>query len=93
MNYEIFTTKYTPQIIDDVKEYLKETNKEQTTLDTLDLCHLVGEIERLNNIINELEVFLKEGTELVTGCGITKEYIYAYENALDKLQELKGSDK
>ena len=48
---------------------------------------------RLNNIINELEMFLKEGTELATGCGITTEYIYAYENALDKLQELKGSDK
>ena len=53
----------------------------------------IKEIERLNNIINELEVFLKEGTELTTGCGITNEYIYAYENALDKLQELKGSGK
>lgn len=51
------------------------------------------ENKRLNNIINELEMFLKEGTELATGCGITKEYIYAYENTLDKLQELKGSDK
>ena len=48
------------------------------------------EIERLNNIINELEVFLKEGTKLATRYRLTKEYVYAYENILDKLQELKG---
>ena len=50
------------------------------------------ERERLNNIIEELEIFLKEGTELICGCGITPEYIYAYENCLDKLKELKGED-
>lgn len=53
MSYKPFTTKYTRQIIDDIKEYLKTTNKDETTLDTLDLCHLIGEIERLNNIINK----------------------------------------
>lgn len=47
------------------------------------------EIERLNNIITELEKFLEEGRNLPTGCGITIEYKYAYENALDKLKELK----
>ena len=48
------------------------------------------EIERLNNIINELEKWLKEKQDLTCGCGITPEYIYAYENCLEKLQELKG---
>ena len=47
------------------------------------------EIERLNNIINELEKWLEEKQDLTCGCGITPEYIYAYENCLDKLKELK----
>lgn len=54
MSYKPFTTNYTWQIIDDIKEYLKETNKDQTTLDTLDLCHLIGEIEELNDRNREL---------------------------------------
>lgn len=58
MSYKPFTTEYTYQIIDDIKEYLEETNKDQTTLDTLDLCHLIGETERLNNIINEANKIL-----------------------------------
>ena len=60
MSYKPFTTNYTWQIINDIKEYLEETNKDQTTLDTLDLCHLIGEIERLNNIINNFEKLLSE---------------------------------
>ncbi len=55
MSYKPFTTNYTPQIIKDIKEYLEETNEDQTTLDTLDLCHLIGEIERLNNNWNKLK--------------------------------------
>ena len=54
MSYKPFTTYYTWQIIDNIKEYLEETNKDQTTLDTLDLCHLIGEIEELNNRNREL---------------------------------------
>jgi len=54
MSYKPFTTYYTWQIIDDIKEYLEETNKDQTTLDTLDLCHLIGEIEELNDRNREL---------------------------------------
>lgn len=44
------------------------------------------EIERLNNIINELEKWLKDKQDLTCGCGIT---LYAYENCLDELKELK----
>jgi len=50
------------------------------------------EIERLNNIINELEKWLEEKQDLVCGCGITPEYIYAYENCLDRLKELKENN-
>lgn len=51
------------------------------------------EINRLNNIINELEEWLEEKQDLTCGCGITPEYIYAYENTLDYLNELKGDNK
>ena len=77
----------------DESENEKQTlEKEIENLKKLNNANYQSFIE-VNNIINELEVFLKEGTKLATGCGITKEYIYAYENVLDKLQELKGSDK
>lgn len=55
------------------------------------------EIERLNNIINELEKYLKEREQhfLIDNC--QKEIIYEYRRisteytkALDKLKELKG---
>lgn len=42
------------------------------------------EIERLNSIINELEKWLKERSGDVS---------FAYHHTLNKLQELKGSDK
>ena len=43
------------------------------------------EIERLNNIINELEKYLIEQVE--------RSYSNDYDNVLDKLDELKGSEK
>ena len=50
------------------------------------------EIERLNNIINELEKWVKEDTEKSM---MTMETGRAFNmfDILDKLQELKGSDK
>ena len=46
---------------------------------------LMEERNRLNNIINELEKYLIEQVE--------KSYSNDYDNVLDKLDELKGSDK
>ena len=42
----------------------------------------IGEIERLNNIINKLQNYLSSKKEMIE-----------VELILDKLQELKGSDK
>ena len=39
-----------------------------------------------------VQAFLKEGCDLTCGSGITNEYIYAYENVLDKLTELKKGE-
>lgn len=54
---------------------------------------LKEENQRLNNVLNELEKWLKDKQNLVCGCGITADYIYAYKNVLDYLSELKESDK
>ena len=43
------------------------------------------EIERLNNVISELEKYLIEQVE--------RSYSNDYDNVLDKLDELKGSNK
>lgn len=51
------------------------------------------EIDRLNNIISELEKWLIDKQDLTCGCGITVDYLYAYENCLDKLKELKEDNK
>lgn len=58
------------------------------------------EIERLNNVINELEEDIKDYRKILEQ-GITDKVDYIYlgsvlqflDNILDKLQELKGSDK
>lgn len=52
--------------------YAEETNKE---------------IERLNNIINELEVFLKR--DILTIYRSDGKTMYRYQEVLDKLKELK----
>ena len=50
---------------------------------------LLKEIDRLNNIIDELEKWLIDKQDLTCGCGITVDYLYAYENCLDKIKALK----
>ena len=52
------------------------------------LCDLNSYID----ILNKLEKWLEEQQNLTCGCGITPEYIYAFENCLDKLKELKGDE-
>jgi hypothetical protein len=79
------------------KEYKGNIFKEDTLLSNeyiidklyeLDYCN--EEIERLNNIINELEKTLLEWHEFWED---NDEYHWQYKNAYDYLQELKGSDK
>ncbi len=53
------------------------------------ISNLEVENKRLNNIIEEFEKWLEEKQELTCGCGITRDYIYAYENCLEQLKELK----
>ena len=68
--------------------------------------HLEKEIERLNNIINELENMMKQEIEdleehikedeligLHTFNAIRRMYITEKQNYLRKIKELKGSDK
>ncbi len=70
-------------------------------LETMDKEELLGvikaqqfEIERLNNIINELEKWLNDNENLLIHYDYESKYEYIYvDNILDKLQELKGSDK
>ena len=61
------------------------------TTDELTYEILVKEIERLNNIINELENYLNEQVDYMTHNSI--ERMVAFDCCRHKLQELKGSDK
>ena len=51
------------------------------------------EIERLNNIINSLENWLEERLEKLDINGFDDDIFNGLEFALNKLKELKGSDK
>jgi cob(I)alamin adenosyltransferase len=52
---------------------------------------LAKEIERLNNIINELEKWLEEAIETISH--ISLDGASGLDMALTKIKELKGSDK
>lgn len=71
-----------PQYIEDLEVDNKSLKKENKEIDK--------ENKRLNNIINELEEWLKEKQfERIDDVGI-----YAlYETVLQKIQKIKGSDK
>lgn len=60
----------------------------QLVEDNNDLCE---EIERLNNIISELEKYLNEQVDYMTHHSI--ERMIAFDCCRHKLQELKDSDK
>ena len=69
VDFNEYSTDYTKTRCRELEETIENTLKE---------------IERLNNIINELEKYLIEQVE--------KSYSNDYDNVLDKLDELKGSD-
>ena len=66
-------------------------NEEQLEIAN-DRADLLLEIDRLNNIINEFEKWLIDKQELTCGSGITRDYLYAYENCLEELKELKEKE-
>lgn len=66
---------------DDIKILLKENETKEKV------------IIKQNNVLNELEKWLEDKQNLVCGCGITTDYIYAFEDVLNYLKELKESDK
>jgi peptidoglycan hydrolase CwlO-like protein len=74
-------------LIDDILKEKLKLHYENAELEAQGklIKELCKEIERLNNIINELEKYLIEQVE--------KSYSNDYDNVLDKLDELKGSDK
>lgn len=78
---------YSKKRINKLKEiyndYVREEDKE--------LIRLTKEVDRLNNIINELEKYLIEAKEKVKE--VSFDGSSGLQMALDKLQELKGSDK
>jgi hypothetical protein len=75
--------------IKDIAQY-EDTDSE---LAKYTITILQQEIERLNNIINELEKWLKKEIFDLNGDYDYESVVSGYENVLNKLQELKGSDK
>ena len=95
---KLFDTVYYILTKKDEIETLTKRNKEiyeGFMATTEELCETTKEVERLNNIINELEKYLQneihngrsEDNVWLMGCYDEDREI------LDKLQELKGSDK
>ena len=88
--------------LETIKEYLQECAEnddyhyEQYQIDIVmhEYIRQKQIIERVNNIINELEKWLVEWREMLDYPGFYEEGIIdCINNTLTKLQELKGSDK
>lgn len=80
---------YVASILYDNDEKVKEIerlSKEVTKYDEI-LCERNNEVDRLNNIINELEKYCEENSKLDHGS------YDRYGDVLDKLKELKGDNK
>ena len=82
-------------IPDDVEKIImtKEDYDRNVEQLLLDKCKAELEVERLNNIINELEKWLVEWREMLDCPDFYEEGIIdCINDTLTKLQELKGSD-
>ena len=81
-------------IPDDVEKIImtKEDYDRNVEQLLLDKCKAELEVERLNNIINELEKYIEESYKYNSKCLSTIFEARAFEDnkILDKLQELKG---
>lgn len=80
----------------DIEEYRDSTTWWQNRFKAVerDNRELKQEIERLNNIINVFEIIIKTKIEeCKNNMPMNEDCLYTYEYILDKLQELKGSDK
>ena len=83
------------ELVDEIKRLKEEYMILQNASDEVEE-EKGKEIERLNNIINGLEKWLKEEVERLMTIEQSNNVIFligAYTEVLDKLQELKGSDK
>lgn len=82
MKYKPFTTDSTEEIIKEIKHSLPNIEKDQITIDTLDICHLLGEIERLQeNIGNYVNIVLHDRKE-----------IDRLNNIINKIDKMLGAD-
>ena len=88
MKYKPFTTDSTDEIINDIKYNLSNIETSQISIDTLDVCHLLGKIERLNNIINKA-INILELSAMNKGICTRPET----DTIQSALLVLKGSDK
>ena len=58
--YKPCTTPYTKTIINDIRRQLESTRKDQWTIDVLDICHLIGMIDKLTKENEELRAVQKQ---------------------------------
>ena len=79
---------------DDYFEIIKEQNKELAKFRPFKSAYeMKKEIERLNNIINELEKYINGRIEYCYNNETYQDVFNVYNDFDMKLQELKGSDK
>lgn len=89
----ILATELNEEEYDKFYNYFNEIRKPNIIVDIKDDENIKELINQLQSNWNSLREWLEEKQYLECGCGITREYIYAYENTLDKMNELEGKDK
>ena len=81
------------KVLNYMKRYVENVyeHDSEIMLNWKDIKLVLEEIERLNNIINELEKYLNEQVDYMTHHSI--ERMVAFDCCRHRLQELKGSNK
>lgn len=96
--YEDLAKKYGYETRNDTKVFDMESPNGKTMLKTVEkiITPYLKEIERLNNIINELEKYCEISISMnfnMNNSELQNQIVEDYTKMLDKLKELKDSDK
>lgn len=91
--YKPVVTEFTENIIEDYRKYLKGKCESQTTIDTEDICHFIGEIDCLREENYKLKEKLKridESIELINLVDFTEHNCLVMINKIEEI--LRGED-
>lgn len=85
IKYEPFYNENSDELINDIRNFLKITTEDQITIDTLDICHLLGKIDNLQEENKEILTKWLKLNQLIDN---KEDYITNLEEKVDDLENI-----